>query len=35
MYEWNLLALVWILVAALFAGFGWALGVWILGRILK
>ena len=29
MFDWNLLVFLWLLVAGLFAGFGWATGVWL------
>jgi len=35
MFTWNLLDLLWILVAGFMAGFGWAAGHWLCGRILK
>lgn len=34
MFAWDLLNLLWLLVAAFFAGFGWALGAWLCARLL-
>lgn len=33
MFDWNLLTFLWLLVAGLFTGFGWAVGVWLANRI--
>ena len=35
MFAWNLLTLLWLLVAALFAGFGWTVGSWLAHRLFK
>jgi len=34
MFEWTLLNFLWLLAAALFAGFGWSVGCWLASRIL-
>lgn len=34
MFEWNLLNLLWLLVAGFFLGFGWALGVRLCSKLL-
>ncbi len=33
MFDWNILNFLWILVAALVAGFGWAVGVKVAARL--
>lgn len=35
MFNWDLLVFLWLLVAGLFTGFGWAVGNWIASRILN
>ncbi len=35
MFNWEVLVFLWLLVAALFAGFGWAVGSWIAERVFK
>lgn len=35
MFAWNLMSLLWILVAAFFAGVGWTFGCWLVGRVLR
>ena len=33
MFDWNVLVFLWILIAALIAGFGWAVGTKIATRL--
>ena len=35
MFEWSLLNFVWLIVAALCAGFGWVAGAWIFEKSSK
>ena len=35
MFDWNLLVFVWILLAGICAGFGWAVGTWVAQKLLK
>jgi hypothetical protein len=35
MFTWDLLNLLWILVAAFCAGFGWSVGSWLASKILR
>ncbi len=33
MFDWNVLVFVWLLVAALCAGFGWTAGAWLFETV--